>query len=79
MINTSKIYKMRIVLRVGNWPAEIQSVFNAVRSMVLASELPVEPAKVNKNWPRLSYGPQVAVGQHAEREYLDIYLQEMIL
>ena len=69
---------MRIVFRVGNLSAKDQPVFNAVRSMVLASELPVEPAKVNKNWPRLSYGPHVSLGQYAEREYLDIYLQEPI-
>lgn len=55
---------------------EHNNVFNAVRKMVLASGLPFEPAKVNKNWPRLAYGPAPAFGQKAEREYLDIYLQE---
>ncbi len=78
MINTSKIYKMRIVFRMDVLKAENRNVFNAVRKMVLASGLPVEPAKVNKNWPRLSYGPAPAQGQWAEREYLDIYLQESV-
>lgn len=55
---------------------EHNNVFNAVRKMVLASGLSFEPAKVNKNWPRLAYGPAPAFGQTAEREYLDIYLQE---
>lgn len=57
---------------------EHNNVFNAVRKMVLASGLPVEPAKVNKNWPRLAYGPAPAFGQTAEREYLDIYLQKSV-
>ena len=69
---------MRIVLRWDVVKAETQNSFNAVRKMVLASGLPVEPAKVNKNWPRLSYGPAPAQGQRAEREYLDIYLREPI-
>lgn len=46
--------------------------------MVLASGLPFEPAKVNKNWPRLAYGPAPAFGQTAEREYLDIYLRTSV-
>lgn len=54
------------------------NVFNAVRKMVLASGLPFEPAKVNKNWPRLAYGPAPAFGQTAEREYLDIYLHTSV-
>ena len=69
---------MRIVFRWDILKAETQNSFNAVRKMVLASGLPVEPAKVNKNWPRLSYGPSPAQGQRAEREYLDIYLREFV-
>ncbi len=69
---------MRIVFRYEVNKTETKNVFNAVRNMVLASGLPVEPAKVNKNWPRLSYGPAPAQGQRAEREYLDIYLREYI-
>ncbi len=75
MINAPKIYKMRIVFHVVKKTAGTANVFNAVRKMVLASGLPFEPAKVNANWPRLSYGPAPALGQRAEREYLDIYLQ----
>lgn len=76
MKNTPKIYKMRIVFSwLENSPAD-RNVFNAVRKMVLDSGLPYEPAKVNKNWPRLAYGPAPAQGQRAEREYLDIYLRE---
>ena len=68
---------MRIVFRWLNVP-EQTNVFNAVRKMVLASGLKFEPAKINKNWPRLAYGPAPATGQRAEREYLDIYLQEPV-
>ncbi len=67
---------MRIVFRVDT--AGQTNVFNAVRKMVLTSGLKFEPAKVNKNWPRLAYGPAPATGQRAEREYLDIYLQEPV-
>lgn len=65
---------MRIVFSWLQKPENI-NVFNAVRKMVLSAGLPFEPAKVNKNWPRLAYGPAPAQGQQAEREYLDIYLQ----
>lgn len=77
MINLPKIYKMRIVLRLDK-KAERKNIFYAVRRMVLASGLPYEPAKVNKNWPRLVYGPACALSQYAEREYLDIYLKEPV-
>ena len=76
MKDTPKIYKMRIVFRCAENAARDKNVFNAVRKMVLDSGLPYEPAKVNKNWPRLAYGPAPAQGQRAEREYLDIYLRE---
>lgn len=78
MINTPKIYKMRIVFSGPKKKAANTNLFNAVRNMVLASGLAFEPAKVNKNWPRLAYGPAPAVGQQAEREYLDIYLTQPI-
>ena len=77
MINLPKIYKMRIVFRMAK-SAERKSIFYAVREMVLASGLPYEPAKVNKNWPRLAYGPACALDVYAEREYLDIYLKESV-
>ena len=68
---------MRIVFHCAK-TVEQTNVFNAVRKMVLASGLKFEPAKINKNWPRLAYGPAPATGQRAEREYLDIYLQEPV-
>ena len=70
---------MRIVFTCAAQSAARLNTFNAVRSMVLASGLPYEPAKVNKNWPRLAYGPAPAMGVLAEREYLDIYLLSAVL
>lgn len=78
MINTPKIYKMRIVFRGSEEGTANSNIFNAVRNMVLASGLAFEPAKMNKNWPRLAYGPAPAFGQIAEREYLDIYLTQPV-
>mgnify|MGYP001780453186 FL=1 len=78
MINTPKIYKMRIVFRGPENTVGTPFIFNAVRKMVLASGLPFEKAKVNPHWPRLAYGPAPAKGQIAEREYLDIYLTEPV-
>ena len=78
MINLPKIYKMRIVFRFVKKTAGQSNVFNAVRKMVLASGLPFEPAKINANWPRLSYGPAPAQGQRAEKEYLDVYLRKSV-
>ena len=78
MLKMSKIYKMRIVFHADAFAWKGVNVFNAVRKMVLDSGLPVEPAKVNKSWPRLSYGPSVSQGQQAEREYLDIYLRSFV-
>lgn len=65
---------MRIVFTCAEKSPARLNTFNAVRSMVLASGLPYEPAKVNKHWPRLAYGPAPSMGVRAEREYLDIYL-----
>ena len=76
-MNPPKIYKIRVVFRWLKNQAD-RNTFNAVRKMVLTAGLPFEPAKVNKNWPRLAYGPSPALGQRAEREYLDIYLQKSI-
>ena len=69
---------MRIVFCCEISQTERRNIFDAVRNMVLASGLPFEPAKVNKNWPRLSYGLAPAQGQRAEREYLDIYLHKQV-
>jgi len=69
---------MRIVFHADTTALENGNILNAARKMVLASRLPVEPAKVNKAWPRLSYGPAAGQGQRTEREYLDIYLRTLI-
>ena len=74
MINTPKIYKMRIEFSCADGSFAQRNTFNAVRQMVLASGLAYEPAKINKNWPRLAYGPAAGFGLRTEREYLDIYL-----
>ena len=68
---------MRIVFHVQTNALENGNILEAVRNMVLASRLPVVPAKVNKAWPRLSYGPAAGQGQQTEREYLDIYLRTL--
>lgn len=73
MINTPKIYKMRVAFTVdGLW--DHKRIFAALRNMVLRSGLPFEPAKVNKNWPRLAYGPALGYAQYSLQEYADIYL-----
>ncbi len=72
MIEAPKIYKMRIVFSVsGLW--DHQRIFDALREMVLASGLPFEPAKVNKNWPRLAYGPALGYKQYSLGEIADLY------
>lgn len=53
-------------------------IFNEVRQVVLKSGLPFEPAKVNKNWPRLAYGPVLGYGQESLGEYLDVYLSRSL-
>ena len=63
---------MRVVFSVkGLW--DHKRIFNALREMVLASGLPFEPAKVNKNWPRLAYGPALGYGQYSLAEVADLY------
>ncbi len=73
MINTPKIYKMRVVFTVAG-PWDHKRIFAAMRQAVLGSKLSFEPAKVNKNWPRLAYGPVLGYGQYSLGEYADIYL-----
>ena len=72
-MNTApKIYKMRIVFSVtGVW--DHKRIFAALREMVLRSGLAFEPAKVNKNWPRLAYGPALGYGQYSLGEIADLY------
>ncbi len=78
MINTSKIYKMRIVFSVSEKGPKRKDTFHAVRNMVLRSGLDYMPAKVNAHWPRLSCGPSVGSGQAAKRDYIDIYLKTSV-
>lgn len=58
--------------------ADYKRIFNAVRNMVLKSGLAFEPAKVNKNWPRLAYGPVLGYAQESLGEFADIYLVEPV-
>ena len=76
MINSPKIYKMRIVFCWTDGQAEHPHALRGIKRMVLDSGLPYEPSKFVKSLPRLAYGPAPAKGQRAEREYLDIYLLE---
>lgn len=71
-----KIYKIRIVFSCLDSSIGQENTFYAVRKMVIDSKLPFEPAKVNKLWPRMVYGPSLAQNHFAVREYLDIYLLE---
>ena len=72
MNTTPKIYKMRIRFIVTtNW--DHKRIFAALRTMVIKSALPFEPAKVNKHWPRLSYGPALGYGQYSLGELADLY------
>lgn len=73
MINAPKIYKMRIEFTVSA-AADNKRIFSALRSAVLKSGLAFEPAKINKNWPRLAYGPVLGYGQESLEEFADIYL-----
>lgn len=77
MNNAPKIYKMRVVFTVpGAW--DHKRIFAALRNMVLRSGLPFEPAKVNKNWPRLAYGPALGYGQFSSGEYADLYFSSPV-
>lgn len=73
---TPKIYKMRIVFRWQDNDTEHPYALRGIKRMVLDSGLPYEPSKFVSSLPRLAYGPALAKGQRAEREYLDIYLLE---
>lgn len=64
---------MRIVFTLTE-KGDYAKIFNEIRKAVIKSGLPFEPAKVNKNWPRLAYGPVLGYGQESLGEYLDIYL-----
>jgi len=55
----------------GVW--DHKRIMAVLREMVLASGLPFEPAKINKNWPRLAYGPVLGYGQRSLGEWADLY------
>lgn len=67
-----KIYKMRIGFTVAG-AADHKRIMSDLRKMVLRSGLPFEPAKVNKNWPRLAYGPALGYRQYSREEIADLY------
>lgn len=68
---------MRVVFTVaGAW--DHKRIFAALRAMTLRSGLPFEPAKVNKNWPRLAYGPALGFGQYSLGEYADLYFSSPV-
>ena len=74
MLNTSKIYKMRIVFQLSTTLAGNVDVVELLRRMICTSGLVFAGAKQNRRQPRISYGPSVKRGQYAQREYVDIYL-----
>ena len=77
MNHTPKIYKMRVMFTVPDgW--DHQRIFASLRNMVLRSGLPFEPAKVNRNWPRLAYGPALGYGQCSLAEYADLYFSSPV-
>ena len=73
-----KNYKMRIVFRWNDGQTEHPHTLRGIKKMVLDSGLPYEPSKFVPSLPRLAYGPAPAKGQRAEREYLDIYLLNLV-
>ena len=67
-----KIYKMRVAFSVAG-SCDHKRIMNILREMVLRSGLPFEPAKVNKSWPRLAYGPVLGYKQYSLGEIADLY------
>lgn len=63
---------MRVVFSVASY-CDHKSIMTILREMILASGLPFEPAKVNKNWPRLAYGPALGYRQYSLGEIADLY------
>lgn len=73
MINTSKIYKMRIVFRwTGNDTLQADGPV-VLRERLLKSGLSYVPVKGRPGCPRISYGPPLGREVRAERDYADIY------
>ena len=74
MINTSKIYKMRIVFHLAPDAPGREDIVGLLRTLVQKSGLPFARAKQNPKAPRIAYGPGIKRGQFAAREYADLYL-----
>jgi len=78
MKTAPKIYKMRIVFTVAdNW--DHKHIMTILRELVLRSGLPFEPAKVNKNWPRLAYSPVLGYKQYSLGEVADLYFSAPVM
>ena len=63
---------MRVGFSVAGCP-DHKRIMTILREMVLRSGLPFEPAKVNKSWPRLAYGPALGYKQYSLGEVADLY------
>ena len=78
MINTSKIYKMRIVFRwTGNDTLQADGSV-VLRERLLKSGLGYVPVKGKPGCPRISYGPPLSREIRAERDYADIYFWQPV-
>ncbi len=79
MINTPKIYKMRIVFRLVQKGPNKQDPVVVLRQQIRQSGLVYAPAKGGESYPRVAYGPAAGRGVRTEREYADIYLKQPVL
>ena len=74
MINSSKIYKMRVVFHLLKQGWQQPQTVRALRQMILKSGLVFAPVDDRPSLPRFAYGPALPVGVRARREYVDVYL-----
>ncbi|MDR0291680.1 MAG: DUF2344 domain-containing protein, partial [Elusimicrobium sp.] len=74
----SKIYKMRIRYTRANFLTQ-GAVSAAWREMVQSSGLPYAKAeKINPLYPRLTFGPPLALGMDGECEFVDLYFESSL-
>ena len=74
----SKIYKMRIRYIRANFLTQ-GAVSAAWREIVQSSGLPYAKAeKVNPLFPRLTFGPPLALGMDGECEFVDLYFENLV-
>lgn len=78
MINTSKIYKMRIVFHGAANGSPEQDERTLLRRQVQNSGLKYVPVKGNPGYARISYGPSVGREIRTEREYADLYFWQPV-